>query len=50
MLASAIGMGAAARRADRPAALMSLPLIDWLGFATLLSEELWRRTPGLSRD
>lgn len=50
MLASAVGMAAAARDIDRPAAVLSLPLIGWLGFATLLGEELWRRNPGLSRD
>lgn len=43
MLAAAVGTVAAAREVDRPAALMTIPLTLWLGFATLLSEELWRR-------
>jgi tryptophan-rich sensory protein len=43
MLAAALGTAAAAREVDRPAAAMTLPLTVWLGFATLLSEELWRR-------
>ena len=45
MLLSAAGTAAAAaaREVDRPAAAMTLPLIAWLGFATLLSEEIWRR-------
>ena len=43
MLAAALGTAAAAREVDRPAALMTVPLTLWLGFATLLSEELWRR-------
>jgi tryptophan-rich sensory protein len=50
MLASAVGMAVAARDVDKPAAAMSLPLLVWLGFATVLSEELWRRNPRLSRD
>ncbi len=43
MLAAALGTVAAAREVDRPAAAMTLPLTAWLSFATLLSEELWRR-------
>ncbi len=50
MLASAAGLAFAARKIDEPTAAMTLPLLAWLGFATLLSEELWRRNPGLSRD
>ena len=34
---------AAARDVDPPAAAMTVPLTIWLGFATFLSEELWRR-------
>lgn len=43
MLAAALGTAAAAREVDRPAAAMTVPLLLWLGFATVLSEELWRR-------
>jgi tryptophan-rich sensory protein len=39
----------AAREVDEPAAIMTVPLLFWLGFAALLSEELWRRNPNLSR-
>lgn len=50
MLASAAGLAYAARKVDPPAAIMTAPLLLWLGFATVLSEELWRRNPRLSRD
>jgi tryptophan-rich sensory protein len=43
MLAAALGTAAAARDVDPPAAAMTVPLTVWLGFATFLSEELWRR-------
>lgn len=43
MLLAAGGTVAAAREVDRPAAAMGVPLVLWLGFATLLSEEIWRR-------
>lgn len=43
MLASASAYVAAAERVDRPAAAMGIPLVLWVGFAGLLSEELWRR-------
>ena len=49
MLASATGLAMTARQIDRPAAAMTVPLVLWLGFATLLSEELWRRNPQRSR-
>jgi tryptophan-rich sensory protein len=50
MLAAAAITAGAARKADRPAEAMTLPLIAWLAFATALAEELWRRNPKLSRD
>lgn len=50
MLASAAATAVAAREVDRPATAMTVPLLLWLGFATLLSEELWRRNRMLSRD
>jgi len=43
MLVSSAGTVAAARQVDRPAAAMGVPLVLWVGFATLLSEEIWRR-------
>lgn len=33
----------AARRVDRTAAWLAVPYAAWVGFAALLSEELWRR-------
>ena len=50
MLASAAGLTLAARKVDPPAAAMTAPLLLWLCFATVLSEELWRRNPALSYD
>lgn len=50
MLAAAAGTAIAARDVDRPAAAMTIPLLLWLGFATVLSEELWRKNRYLSRD
>lgn len=50
MLASALGTAVAAREVDKPAAAMTVPLLLWLGFATVLSEEIWRRNRWLSRD
>ncbi len=43
MLAAALGTATAAREVDPPASAMTVPLLLWLGFATVLSEELWRR-------
>lgn len=50
MLASATGTAVAAREVDKSAAAMTVPLLLWLSFATVLSEELWRRNRWLSRD
>ena len=43
MLAAAVGTAAAARTVDPKAAALTAPLTLWLLFATVLSEELWRR-------
>ncbi|MBE7217151.1 MAG: tryptophan-rich sensory protein [Caulobacteraceae bacterium] len=43
MIGAAGAYAAVADRIDRPAAASALPLIGWLGFATLLAEEVWRR-------
>lgn len=43
MIAVAGGYAAVASRTDKIAAATALPLIGWLGFATLLAEEVWRR-------
>jgi len=34
-----------ARRVDPPAANMVAPYVGWIGFANVLTEELWRKTP-----
>lgn len=41
--ANAIGYVAAAGQVDKTAARTGMPLVAWVGFATLLSEEIWRR-------
>lgn len=43
MIGTAGAYAAVAAKTDRPAAVTALPLIGWLGFATLLAEEVWRR-------
>ena len=48
MLASARAAVVTAGKVDRTAAIVGMPLIGWLAFAGLLSEELWRRNPSTS--
>ncbi len=43
MVASGAGYVAVAARVDRTAALTGVPYVAWLGFATLLAEEIWER-------
>jgi tryptophan-rich sensory protein len=43
MVATSVGLVAAAEQVDRKAALASLPLAAWVSFAFLLQEEVWRR-------
>jgi len=45
-IANAAELARQADKVDRPAAILSLPYLAWIGFAGLLSEELWR----LNRD
>lgn len=40
---SAIGHVMASRLVDQRAAIAGVPLVAWVGFATLLTEEIWRR-------
>ena len=42
MLASGAAFTAAAREVDGKAAATGIPLVLWLGFATVLAEEVWR--------
>jgi tryptophan-rich sensory protein len=39
----AVGYVAAANKVNRAASKLGLPLVAWVAFATLLSEEVWRR-------
>ncbi len=48
MLATGAGYVVAAARVDRPAAAAALPFVAWLGFATLLAEQVWERNAGRS--
>ncbi|WP_372620092.1 TspO/MBR family protein [Falsiroseomonas sp.] len=41
-VANAVALADAARRTDSMAGVLSLPYLAWIGFAGLLSEELWR--------
>ncbi|SEQ61354.1 TspO and MBR related proteins [Faunimonas pinastri] len=43
MLGSGIAYVASARRVDKVVAATSLPFAAWLGFASVVSEEVWRR-------
>lgn len=43
MLLGSVGTVAAASRVDARAAWAAAPLAVWVGFATLLQEEVWRR-------
>ncbi|PCD03844.1 tryptophan-rich sensory protein [Sphingomonas spermidinifaciens] len=43
MIATGAGYVAAAAKVDRPAAALGLPFVAWLGFATLLAEQVWQR-------
>jgi benzodiazapine receptor len=43
MTLSAAGLAAASAKTDRLAGYATLPLIAWLGFATVLDEEIWRK-------
>ena len=45
MLASGAGYVVAAAKVDKKAAAAGVPFVAWLGFATLLAEEVWRRNP-----
>jgi tryptophan-rich sensory protein len=50
MLASAVIMTTGARRLDRTAAVLAVPLIAWLGFANILGDQLWLANRRSSRD
>lgn len=45
MVKSSAAYVATAARVDRPAAVVGLPFVAWLGFATLLAERIWRDNP-----
>lgn len=50
MTAGTAALAATAWKVDRSAAASVVPLAAWLGFATLLSEELWRRNTRASDE
>lgn len=43
MFAAGIGYVAVARRVDTVSAAAGLPYVGWMGFATVLAKEVWRR-------
>lgn len=43
MIGTGIAYAVVAERTDRTAAATALPFIGWLGFATLLATDIWRR-------
>ena len=45
MMGTGAGYVVAASRVDRPAGLLGVPFVAWLGFATLLAEQVWQRNP-----
>lgn len=46
MVATGGAYVAVAAKADRPAALLGVPFVGWLGFATLLASRISARNPG----
>lgn len=50
MLAVGAGYVATAVKADRAAAAAAVPLVAWLGFATLLTERIWVKNRSSHRD
>ena len=48
MVATGAGYAAAASRVDGVAAATAVPFVAWLGFATLLAEQVWCRNPDRS--
>jgi benzodiazapine receptor len=48
MLATASSYVAATHKVDRVAQLSALPLVTWLGFATLLATRVWQRNPTIA--
>ena len=49
MLAGGTVYVVATSRVDRVAQATAIPFVAWLGFATLLAEEVWRRNPSSQR-
>ena len=41
--ASAVGYVASSSKVDAPASRLGAPLVAWVAFATMLSEEIWRK-------
>lgn len=49
MAAGTSALAAIAWKVDRPAAVSVIPLAGWLGFATMLSSDIWQRNGQQSR-
>lgn len=45
MLATATAYAETAGKVDRVAQATAIPFVSWLGFATLLAEQIWQRNP-----
>jgi benzodiazapine receptor len=43
MIATGAGYGVASAKVDKVAAMSAVPFVAWLGFATLLAEQIWVR-------
>lgn len=43
MIATGSGYALAAAKVDRPAAATAVPFVAWIGFATVLAEQIWTR-------
>ena len=50
MTATGAAYVAAAARVDRPAAAAAVPFVAWLGFASLLAEQVWQRNTSRRAD
>ena len=47
---SAVGYVVTARQTDEVASTLGVPLVAWIAFATLLSEEIWRKNETIAKS
>lgn len=45
MIATGASYVVATDKVDRTSAMLAVPFVAWLGFATLLAEQIWKRNP-----